>query len=304
MHRKDENRPDISLVICTRNRCSQLEQCLLSLEKLHFGNRWEVVVVDNGSTDGTAEYLERAVRRATLPLVPGHEARSGLSHARNRGISTASGRLIAFTDDDCYPAPDYLTKVVDCFERNDIRFLGGRTLLYDDRDARICIQEKAEREFIEPRTFVGPSLIQGMNFAAERTALVEVGGFDHRLGAGARFCSAEDTDIMGRMSWAGMRGLYDPGPVVYHHHRRNDPADIDRLVRGYSVGMGAYLLKFAVRKDSRRVYLRSWLARARVGWRTRTLREFGGALRFGMRFFLRRGGIRGQVDWLDPVEHR
>jgi glycosyltransferase involved in cell wall biosynthesis len=299
MRSNEQEQPEISLVICTRNRCSQLEQCLQSLEKLRFDRLWEVVVVDNGSTDATAACLEQAVQRATLTLVAAHEARPGLSFARNRGISTASGRLIAFTDDDCYPAPDYLARVVACFDQEDISFLGGRTLLYDNRDARICIQEKADREFIEPRTFVGPSLIQGMNFAAERRALVEVGGFDLRLGAGSRFCSAEDTEIMGRMSWAGLRGLYDPGPVVYHHHQRNDPADIDRLVRGYSVGMGAYLLKFTVRKDSRRVYLRSWLARARVGWRTRTLREFKGALRFAAAFAWRRGGIGGRAQWLD-----
>lgn len=290
---RDKDGLDISLVICTRDRCSQLERCLRSLERIACSVRWELIVVNNGSTDGTEECLRLASLRGTLPLVQVSEKRLGLSCARNRGLSEASGRLVAFTDDDCYPAPDFLDQVVACFDEHEIQYLGGRALLFDENDARVCIQEQTEREFVEPRSFVLPRLIRGMNFAVERRALLRVGGFDERLGAGTRFYSAEDTDAIARMSWAGMRGLYDPRPIVYHHHGRRLAADIDNLSRGYSIGMGAYLLKFAIRKDSRWVYLRGWYSRAREGWRTRTLREFGGAIRFGIRYLLR-GGVWGR----------
>jgi glycosyltransferase involved in cell wall biosynthesis len=293
------NSVDVSLVICTRNRVSQLERCLGALEQLECDHRWEVIIVDNGSTDATAECLARAAQRSAITFIA--EPRPGLARARNMGIRKAKGRWVAFTDDDCYPAPDYLSRVIDCFGDETISYMGGRTLLFDTNDAKICIQEKAERELVEPRTFVGPSLIQGMNFAAERRALIEIGGFDERLGAGSSFFSAEDTDIMGRLSWTGRRGLYDPTPTVYHHHQRKDLADIDKLVRGYSIGMGAYLLKFTRRSDSRAVYLKHWCARVKRGSRNRTFRELRGAFRFAAKYSFRRGGIWGGQKWLDSV---
>jgi glycosyltransferase involved in cell wall biosynthesis len=244
----------LSLVICTRNRAPQLAESLRSLTRLQCSAPWELIIVDNGSSDETQD----VIKNYGTSLRTVFEPRAGLGTARNRGWAISHGDVVAFTDDDCYPADDFLSSVVRCFEENPrLGFIGGRILLYDPADYRVTIQERAWRKDLCPNDFLPPGLIHGANFACRRVALQSVGGFDDRFGAGALF-PCEEIDVMARMLARGWPGAYDPRPLVYHHHRRRNEHEAFRLMRQYDRGRGAYYIKSILNPQLRPKYVRNW----------------------------------------------
>jgi len=274
-----ETAVDLSLVICTRNRRDQLRRALDAVARVRATCPWELVVVDNGSTDGTSETINQYLAREDLQVRTVQEATPGLGRARNAGLKLARGRVVAFTDDDCYPAENYVDAMVRVFEDPPIAFAGGRILLFDPADFPITIQTRQDRVEIPPNSFIPAGLIQGANFAVRREVLLAVDGFDPRFGAGTPF-ACEDVDVLARLSAAGYSGAYDPRPLVYHHHGRQAPAQVEALSRTYDIGRGAYYAKCLCDKRLRNTYLVRWaklIARQEL---MRTLREIRGAIRF------------------------
>ena len=195
-------------------------------------------MVDNGPCEAASDVLRWYRREAPHPLTVVEDSKPGLGRARNRGWQAAAGELIAFTDDDCYPAEEYLDRIVDCFEDRALGFLGGRVLLFDPTDFPLTIQGASiDGSEIEARSFIPAGLILGANFAFRRAVLEAIGGFDPGLGAGTPF-ACEDVDALCRAAAAGWRGAYDPRLVVYHHHRRKTRHESLRLRRVYDVGEG------------------------------------------------------------------
>ena len=118
---------DITVVICTRNRASQLQNALASaaLMKVPDGLRWEVLVVNNGSSDNTAEVALSFTDR--LPIRVVREDTAGLSNARNRGVAEARGRYICWTDDDVLLDSGWLAAYAAAFKRHpEAAVFGGR----------------------------------------------------------------------------------------------------------------------------------------------------------------------------------
>jgi glycosyltransferase involved in cell wall biosynthesis len=261
--------PRISIVLCTRNRAAQLVDTLRSYERIQTDVPWELVVVDNGSTDDTVRVLADFAAGTRVPLRTVSEPKPGLSRARNCGWRAACGEIVAFTDDDCYPQHDFVTQIEAVFSDRDIGYCGGRILLHDATDYPITIIEDEQRRTIAPFTFVQPGIIQGANMAARRIALDEVGGFDEMLGAGTPYPS-EDIDFITRLSFAGIAGVYDPAPVVFHHHRRKAGEQVERLQRAYDIGRGAYYMKCTLDPRLRGITLRNlyWQSRG-IPLRTR-----------------------------------
>lgn len=269
----------LSVVVCTRDRHRQLRACLERFGALPGGIAWELVVVDNGSGDATADVLRSYAQASTHPLTVVEEPRPGLGRARNRGWRAAAGDLVAFTDDDCYPAADYVEALLACFEDRSLGFVGGRVLLFDRTDFPITIQELDRRVSIEPGAFVPAGLIHGANFAFRREVLEAIGGFDDALGAGTPF-ACEDVDALARASAAGWHGAYDPRPVVQHHHGRKTREDVRRLRRVYDHARGAYYMKCVLTPGMRARYLRTWLRLAATQRPRRTAGELRGALAY------------------------
>jgi len=271
----------LSLVICTRNRASQLADSLRSLTKIHYPAAWELVIVDNGSKDETQVVIKNHTETTFLKKVI--EPRPGLGRARNRGWKISQGDIIAFTDDDCYPAHDFLFSIARCFEEDPrLGFVGGRILRHDPDDYRVTVQEKTCRHELCPGEFLPTGLIQGANFACRRAALESVGGFDERFGAGA-FFPCEDVDVMARMSALGWQGAFDPRPLVYHHHRRATKREAFRLMRQYDRGRGAYYSKCILNPKLRMVYLRNWYRAIRRQSGGTTARELVASAEFFVR---------------------
>ncbi|MGH9308087.1 MAG: glycosyltransferase, partial [Vicinamibacterales bacterium] len=201
------------------------------------------------------------------------------------------GQILAFTDDDCYPRPDYLLALADVFAAHDVGVVGGRVVRHDPTDANVSIRDVDTPTSIEPGTFVRPGMVHGANLGVRREVLAAIGGFDPLLGPGAPCVAAEDIELVARAVWAGWRARYDPAPVVSHHHGRKPGEEADRVRRGYDYGRGAYYTKFLLNRRARRVYLRSWYEitrrSPRSGARQRLRRELAGGCRYLFQRMLR-----------------
>ena len=236
--------PIIALVIVTRNRREQLLRTLQSLKKLRTHLTWELILVDNGSTDGTARVIEGFAAEFTQPVRLVYEPAVGQGNARNAGWTSTKAEIIAYLDDDCYPAENFLDAVVECFaETPNLGFMSGRILLYDQTDLRMTIQESVTRVPLAPYSFILPGVIQGANSAFRRVSLAEVDGFDPRFGSARGQFLAEELDVAARISAAGWHGAYDPRPLVYHHHGRKTRLEEWLLMRVYQRGIGGFYAK-------------------------------------------------------------
>lgn len=273
---------DIALIVCTRNRCRKLHQCLAHVGQIAFQGEWELVVVDNGSDDETSEVIMDFAAEAPFSVRLVREPRPGLAIARNTGLAHARGDIIAFTDDDCYPERDYLDQIWRIFMDPAIGYIGGRVLLYDSEDAAVTIRADTRERRFPPRSFIRTGSFHGANMAFRRSVAEAIQGFDPSFGAGMPLASAEDTDFFARASAAGFLGGYFPAPVVYHHHGRKPGRQVTMLRRGHDIGRGAYYAKFLFQRQTVLLYAAGWFGLVMRKPSTRLFREIYGAVRYGI----------------------
>jgi len=235
---------DLTVLVCTYNRSGLLQGTLEALRTqcVATGFRWEIVIVDNNSTDSTRDVVERFAQTATVPVTYLFERQQGKSHALNSGVAAARGALIAFTDDDCLPAPSWVRDVSEAFDRWDADGIGGRILprwtepppawlvsalrLHD----MLALLTETEPRKVElgPRENFRGVRIWGSNIALRHSVFRDVGVFDTRLGPlGTRKYVGEETDLVKRVVGSGGMVVFDPTPTVEHI------VDRDRMVKGY-----------------------------------------------------------------------
>lgn len=257
----------ISLIICSRDRCRQLARCLESVRHLTFAGPWELIIVDNGSTDETAAVTQKFIENGEVQARYLFEPGAGKSRGLNTALGIARGQILAFTDDDCYPAPDFLSQVWSAFEDPRVGYIGGRILLHDPTDHPITINESTTPRTFSAGSFVCAGSVQGANMAFRRAVLLEIGGFDPLFGPGATF-AAEEIEAVARASAAGWKGLYRPEVVVSHHHGRKS-SDAPSLWKYYGIGRGAFHTKLLLKNHK---FL--WFAQSvyQLRWRYRTSR--------------------------------
>jgi glycosyltransferase involved in cell wall biosynthesis len=237
---------DLSLIISTRNRCQQLGRCLEAMHQLKTERHWELIIMDNGSTDETAAVVRGFIAASSLTTAYVFEARPGKSTALNTALGIARGQILAFTDDDCYPAQDFLDCVWSAFKDPAVGYITGRILLHDPSDYPIAINESTAPLCFPAGSFLVAGSVFGANMAFRREVLHGIGGFDPLLGPGAMFVAAEDTEAAARASATGWKGLYRPEVVVRHHHGRKASA-ARRMWKSYGIGIGAYYMKLLLR---------------------------------------------------------
>jgi glycosyltransferase involved in cell wall biosynthesis len=237
---------DVSLLICSRNRCKQLVDCLQSVQGIRFERSWELIVVNNASEDETAAVIQEFIDTASFPVRYVFEPKLGKSNGLNTAIGLARGQILAFTDDDCYPAPDFLSRVWMAFEDKSVGYITGRIVLHDPADDPVATNESTIPLTFPGRSFVWVGVVSGANMAFRRSILCQIGGFDPLFGVGSLF-PAEDADVAGRASAIGWKGQYRPEVVVRHHHRRK-ASDRAPLCKAYGIGRGAYHMKLLLRE--------------------------------------------------------
>lgn len=257
-------RDPISVVVPTRDRPEQLDRCLASiLASLAPGD--ELIVVDSASRDPGVSRLA-ADHGATVIRCD----RPGASRARNAGAEAASHAVIAFVDDDIRVAPDWAERLGAALTDPAVGFATGRISVPPEQvgyQRPVAINEGDHPVVLDAGTTdsLGPSA----NLAIRRRLLLDIGGFDPCLGAGARLPAAEDLDLYDRLFAAGVQGRYEPGALAWHDQWRDRRALL-RLDWGYGIGSGARLAKL-LRVDRERA---TFVART-VLWRT----DLGGLAR-------------------------
>jgi len=221
---------------------------------------FELIVVNNGSTDNTENIVKDFIVSADFAVRFVHEPLLGLATARNRGWRVAKGDIVSFTDDDCYVDRFFAYEVLAAFECNpQLGYVGGRVMLYDESDLRVTIKESMGRVVFMPGTLVKTGALIGANLAFRRRALEQAGGFDTLLGAGTPLRSGEDSEMICRLSSLGWSGLYVPEIVVFHHHGRKSASDLFKLNCGYDIGRGAFYASMVVKNNMRKKIVFHWV---------------------------------------------
>jgi glycosyltransferase involved in cell wall biosynthesis len=184
---------DISVILCTWNNARRLALTLEVLARctVPAGLRWELVLVNSGATEDTAMVAQQAPR--ALPLVYRSANPTGLSHAKNIGVSAARGSLLIFMDDDIAPSPDWILAYWDSWRsRGAGHYFGGPIESeYEERCLDGAVLRVAGHSITgvdwgaAPRSLEDHERFYPANWACPRAALGEVGGFDVQLGLDA-----------------------------------------------------------------------------------------------------------------------
>ncbi len=243
---------DISVIVCTRNRGIGLIPCLRRLEQMETpsGLTWELILVDNNSTDDTASVIRAFAENACLDMRYVCEKAPGGSHARNTGIAAARGGIVAFTDHDCMVDKYWLRTIMKEFEHDPgLSGLGGRVELFDIRDKAVTVTTCKDRVILSLSDDLA-GFIHGCNMSFRREVFERIGTFDTRLGTGTRLMSAEDSDFLYRVMKAQMKVVYSPDVLVYHHHGRRTDLQVENLMNGYALGRGAFYCKHIMKRDA------------------------------------------------------
>ena len=201
--------PKVSVVVATYNGSRTLRQCLESLMRVNYSD-YEVIIVDDGSTDGTSE-----IARAFPSFRYLHQANQGLSAARNTGIRAALGEIVAFTDDDCRPDEDWLHYLVQDLVRGDFAGIGGHNFLPpDDSSVAAVIMASPGGPAHVLLTDREAEHIPGCNMAFYKWALEQVGLFDPLFRK-----AGDDVDLCWRLQDANLKIGFSPAGFVWHYRR-------------------------------------------------------------------------------------
>ena len=218
----------VSVVICTRGRATQLRRCLHMLHGLAC-QPTEIVVVDNAPTDTST----RDVCREFAGVVYREEPRAGLDIARNTGIITAQGPIVAFVDDDVVVHPWLIYRVWETFRDPSIAAMTGLVIALElQTEAQLIFEQNwsFNRGYVDKlysphyvRQAASPAppvweIGAGANMAFRKSVFEEIGYFDELLDVGAAGCSG-DSEIWYRILLHGHSIHYNPRAVVYHEHR-------------------------------------------------------------------------------------
>ncbi len=213
----------VTVVVCAFNAEHTLEPCLQSLASLAYPG-FEVVVIDDGSTDRTARIADEFVGPSVRVI---HQENRGLSAARNRGIEEAGGEVVAFTDADCVVDPDWLTYLVGKLSEGRVA-VGGPNL--SPPEERLVPSVVAAAPGGPTHVLLDDDVaehVPGCNMAFDKTALVGIGGFrdEYRV-------AGDDVDVCWRLQEAGHTIGFSPAAVVWHFRRHTVRAYLDQQ-RGY-----------------------------------------------------------------------
>ena len=217
--------PVVSVIVSTRNRAHYLGDSLQALAAQRCTRPFEVVVVDNGSTDGTAGLLDEWTRRDAR-FVRTYEPRLGLSCGMNAGIRIARAPLLMFTDDDTLVDPDWIATYLDFFDRrNDDFMIVGGTQFPVPHDlgpwpawfGEAAFPDVTLLQYASERALQAPEYVWGANMAVPRRIFERCGGWNENVGPrGTDKTTFEDTDFQDRVRAAGGTVWYCPAAVIKH----------------------------------------------------------------------------------------
>ena len=231
---------DATVLICTYNRAAWLAETLDGIAALDVppSIAWDVLVVDNNSSDATRDVVEQRTRSYPVRLRYLFEGRQGKSNALNAGMAATAARVIVFTDDDVRVPRGWLAAAITpLLERRDIDYTGGpvrpiwgahKPAWLDEKGnlgGTIAVKDHGDAPFVFEDRRKTPL---GVNMAVRRSLIERIGGFRPDLGRrGKSLLGQEQAEFFYRSREAGARGLYVPDMILDHH------VPASRLTRSY-----------------------------------------------------------------------
>jgi GT2 family glycosyltransferase len=230
-HRPPPKTPSVSIIVCSYNGAKTLAACLESLGKLNYPE-YEVILVDDGSTDDTA-YV--AAQFPNVHYI--HQSNHGLSHARNTGAAAARGDVLVYTDSDCMADADWLYYLIGTLVSGNYAGVGGPNVPPPAENwVQACVAAAPGGPSHVLLTDTVAEHIPGCNMAFYRWAFESVGGFDPEYRK-----AGDDVDFCWRVQQAGGVIAFSPAAIVWHHRRFTLRAFIKQQ-QGY--GEAESLLRF------------------------------------------------------------
>ena len=238
------DKPEISVILCTYNRATELSKILNDLNDQKFPEGsfpWELILVDNNSNDGTKEYVQRNINKFKFPIQYLFESQQGKSFALNTGVAGAKGEYLAFTDDDVVLDNLWLFSIRRAFQTLDYNCFGGKVLPILDGPLPSWISKSGKYMIL------GGPLVQhdrgdtvkeydenmwvpvGCNMFFRKSLIEKYGLFNTDLGFYSKntLIYGEDSELMFRFKNQGETIIYYPEAKVYH------PAPAERIKKSY-----------------------------------------------------------------------
>ena len=201
--------PKASVVVCSYNGAKTLDRCLTSLKEINYPN-YEVILVDDGSTDDTQEI---AARHPWVKNI--RQENKGLSFARNVGAHASGGDVIVYTDSDCMADPDWLYYLMGTLLSGDYAGVGGPNISPPAENwVQACVSAAPGGPNHVLLTDVVAEHIPGCNMAFHRWAFDQVGGFDPEYRK-----AGDDVDFCWRLQQSGGVIAFSPAAIVWHYRR-------------------------------------------------------------------------------------
>ena len=202
--------PRVSVVVCTYNGSRTIRDCLDGASRLAYPD-YEVIVVDDGSSDATAVIA----RQYDCRLI--QTENRGLASARNSGLAAATGDIIAYLDDDAHPDPDWLTYLAATFLRTGYAGVGGPNIAPPgDGPIAECVARAPGGPVHVLVTDREAEHIPGCNMAFRKSCLDAIGGFDPQFRT-----AGDDVDVCWRLQERGWTLGFHPAAMVWHHRRNS-----------------------------------------------------------------------------------
>jgi GT2 family glycosyltransferase len=224
--------PFCSIIVPTYDRLEALMACVQAIKQLDYPQDcFEIIIVDDGSP--VPVNVSDLHHRNSVKITILHQGNYGPASARNMGAQHAGGEILAFTDDDCTPTPQWLSELVQSFNNAPTGLVGGRTVngLIDNpySTASQMIVEEAYAYFLNWDSDL--RFFASNNMAVSAKLFHEIGGFD------SSFRISEDRDFCDRWIRRGHPLVYSPEAIVYHHHHLTLTAFCRQH---FNYGRGAY----------------------------------------------------------------
>ncbi len=226
----------LSVIVPAYNAERTIKDCIESLLNQDYKDKYEVIVVDDGSTDDTAQIMTRYYPAVKFIK----QSNAGPAAARNRGASEANGEIILFTDSDCVPQRDWIRMMVEPFHENkDVVGVKGRYRTKQrELTARFVQMEYEDKyRYMEKEDFI--DFIDTYSAGFRKEKFMEMKGYDTEFSVAC----AEDVELSYRLAKRGYKMIFNPQAIVYHRH----PSSImDYLKKKYKF---AYWRVVAVQKN-------------------------------------------------------
>lgn len=204
-----ETKPFVSVVLPTYNRKEALKECLDSLfNQTYPSKQYEVIIANDGSTDGTEELLRTyAIKNPNLRYFT--QSNKGCSSARNLGTKKSRGQILCFTDDDCIADKNWIKNLVEKYSADDVGGVGGRIIEYSRE--KIIERYIKKRKLLDQEKFFSPCVTANTSY--RKNAIEKVGYLDES------FAICGDVDLGIRVRLQGFKFEYAPEAIIYHRHR-------------------------------------------------------------------------------------